>query len=58
MKLINLDMDLISTWSENCVILSTNVGNQGASFAITETKLYVPVATLSTGDNAKLLNET
>ena len=43
------------TWSENCVIISTNVANQNPTFTITETNLYVPVVTLSTQDNAKLL---
>ena len=43
------------TWSANCVVVSTNVANQGATFTITETKLYVPVVTLSTQDNSKLL---
>ena len=55
MPLINCEVDLILTWSANCVIVSTNVANQGATFTITETKLYVPVVTLSTQDNAKLL---
>ena len=45
------------TWSANCVIVSTNVANQNATFAITDTKLYVPVVTLSTPDNAKLLQQ-
>ena len=31
--------------------------NQGATFTITETKVYVPVVTLSTQDNAKLLTQ-
>ena len=44
-------------WSANCVILSTAVANQGANFAITDTKLYVPVVTLSTQDNVKLLDQ-
>ena len=35
--------------------MSTNVTNQGATFTITETRLYVLVVTLSTQDNAKLL---
>ena len=43
------------TWSANCVIIYTNVANQNPTFEITETKLYVPVVTLSTQDNAKLL---
>ena len=34
-----------------------NVANQGATFKITERKLYVPVVTLSTQDNAKLLTQ-
>ena len=55
MPLINCEVELILIWSENCVIISTNVANQNPSFTITETTLYVPVATLSTQDNAKLL---
>ena len=55
MPLINSDVNLILTWSANCTIVCTDVANQGATFTITETKLYVPVATLSTQDNAKLL---
>ena len=43
------------TWSANFVIVYTNVANQGATFQITETNLYVPVVTLSTQDNAKIL---
>ena len=37
--------------------MSINVANQGASNSITGTKLYVPVVTLSTEDNAKLLQQ-
>ena len=55
MPLINCEVNLILTWSANCVIVSTNVANQGAIFTITETKLYVPVVILSTQDNAKIL---
>ena len=43
------------TWSADCVIIYTNVANQVLTFAITETNLYIPVVTLSTQDNAKLL---
>ena len=53
--LINCEVKLILTWSENCVIISTNVANQNPTFAITETTLYVPVVTLSSQNNAKLL---
>ena len=57
MSLINCEVNLILTWSANCVIVSANVSNQNATFAITDTKLYVPVVTLSTQDNAKLLQK-
>ena len=53
--LINSEINLILTWFANCVIIYTNVANQNPTFQITETKLYVPVVTLSTQDNAKLL---
>ena len=34
-----------------------NNADQATTFSITDTKLYVPVATLSTQDNAKLLEQ-
>ena len=55
--LIKCEINLILIWSENCVIVSTNVADQNATFEITETKLYVPVVTLSTQDNSKLLQQ-
>ena len=45
-SLINCEINLILTWSVNCVIVSTNVANQNATFAVIDTKLYVPVVTL------------
>ena len=54
MSLINCEVHLYLTWSRDCVITnSTGAGK----FAITETKLYVPIVTLSTQDNAKLLQQ-
>ena len=55
MALINCEVNLILTWSANCVIACTNVVNQCATFIITETNIYVPAVTLSTQDNAKIL---
>ena len=55
MPLINCEVKLILDWSANCVIIYTDVANQVPTFTITETNLYVPVVTLSTQDNAKLL---
>ena len=54
MPLINCEVNLTLTWSKDCVI--TNSTGEG-KFAITETKLYVPVVTLSTKDNEKLLQQ-
>ena len=54
MPLINCEVNLILTWSKDCVI--TNSTGEG-KFAITETKLYVPVVTLSTKNNEKLLQQ-
>ena len=55
MPLINCEIELILDWSANCVIIITNSANQVSTFTITETNLYVPVVTLSTQDNSKLL---
>ena len=52
---MNCEINLILSWSANCVIVSTNVAYQGATFAMIGGKRYVPVVTLSTHDNAKLL---
>ena len=51
----NCEINLILTSFANCVIVYTDIANQDATFAITETKLYVLVITLSTQDHAKLL---
>ena len=54
MPLINCEVNLILTWSSTCVI----TGSNGAgTFAITDTKLYVPVVTLSTQENTKFLQQ-
>ena len=55
LPLFDSEINLILTWFANCVIIYTNVADQNPTFQITETKLYVPVVTLSTQDNAKLL---
>ena len=54
MPLINCEVNLILTWSQDCVI--TNSTGEG-KFATTETKIYVAVLTLSTKDNEKLLQQ-
>ena len=48
--------DTILTWSANFIIFNA-AANQAATLAITDTKSYVPVVTLSTNDNGKLLQQ-
>ena len=57
MPLINCEVNLILTWSSTCVIVSAINANQAATFAITDTKLYVPVVTLSTQENTKFFQQ-
>ena len=52
MPLINCEVELILTWSASCVVIYTKIANQNPTSTI---NLYVPVVTLSTVDNAKLL---
>ena len=52
--IINCEVEPILKWSKNCVISSATGETK---FTITETKLYVPVVTLSTEDNVKLLRQ-
>ena len=74
MPLINCEINLILTWSGNCVltdlITQATAPGQGdnparpaindptnANIKITEAQLYVPVVTLSTQDDNKLLQQ-
>ena len=54
MPLINCEVNLILTWSSTCVITESN---GAGTFAITDTKLYVPVVTLSTPENTKFFQQ-
>ena len=56
MPLIDCEINLILAWFKNCVASNT-AANQGTTLEITNTKLYVPVVTLSTEDNTKLLQQ-
>ena len=48
MSLINCEINLDLNYSIESVIVATAVVNQGKTFSITDTKLYVPVTILST----------
>ena len=54
MLLFNSEINLILTWSTDCVI-SSAAGE--TKFAIADTKFYVPIVILLTQDNAKLLQQ-
>ena len=69
---INCEVELILSWFKNCVITNKStrdanyVGNpivheidnpENATFQITDTKLYVPVVTLSKENDMKLLEQ-
>ena len=66
--LINCEVELILTWSKNCVLADMTVraaqgdnpaivAPTGLEFQITDTKLYVPVVTLSKENDIKLLEQ-
>ena len=51
MPLINCKIELSLKWIENCVLTAATT----ATFKITDAKLYIPIVTLKTEDNTKLL---
>ena len=62
--LVNCEVELILTWSKNCVLADMTVDTDAnpaivapscATFKITDTKLYVSVVTLSKENDTKLL---
>ena len=55
--LINCEINLILTCSSRYFVINNPIAGQAPTFAITDTRLYVPVVTLSTEDNAKLLQQ-
>ena len=56
--LINCEIDLIPIWSTNCFLAVGTVANRILTFGITHSKLYVKVITLSSQDNAKVLEQS
>ena len=64
MPLINCKIHLELNWNNNCVIYGPdtyaggdNANNRETTFKITNTKLYVPIVTLSTKDNVNLTKQ-
>ena len=54
MLLISCEISLNLIWSSACASANST---REEKFAITDTKPYIPVVTLSTKDNAKLLGQ-
>ena len=60
MPLINCEIELILTWSKTCAFTDMTPANNPATeleFQITDTKFYVPVVTLPTKNEKKLLEQ-
>ena len=68
MPLINCEVSLTLTWSKNCIFTDMTTREveednsainapTGATFTITDAKLYIPVVPLSAGDDHKLLQQ-
>ena len=64
MLLIYCKVELSLKWIENCALTTAEIGANGdatgavgATFKIIDTKLYVPVVTLSAEDNVKLVKQ-
>ena len=57
MPLINYEINVFLTWPEKCITVTRNYSNQEPKFAITDTKLYVSVATLSAQDYENILQQ-
>ena len=57
MGLINCEISLQLKWSKNCVLVADTANDQNPRFQMNDTKLYVPVVTLSTQENIKLLKQ-
>ena len=57
MPLIKYEINLTLTWSNRCFIIDNAFAGQEPTFTIIDAKLYVPVETISTQDNTKLIEQ-
>ena len=57
MPLSSFEISLQLKWSRNWIIIVGTAKDQYLSFQINNNKLYVPVVTLSTQENIKLLKQ-
>ena len=57
MPLINWEINFQLKWSPKCIIVAGTENNKNPSFKTNGTRFYVPVVTLSTQENIKLLKQ-
>ena len=57
MPLINCEINLNLIWSEKYLIVAINLEAQATIFSRIDTKIYFPIVTWLTQDNAKLLEQ-
>ena len=57
MSLINCEISFQPEWSKDCYQVAGTAANQASEIKTTDTMLYVPVVTISTQDNIKLLKQ-
>ena len=58
LSLFNCEINLFLPWSAIFLIVILTANNQETTFAITNTKLYIPVVILSNEDKAKLSQQS
>ena len=57
MSLINCEISVMLNWYDECILVAGTAANQLPTFTTIDTKLYLPVVTLSPQDNVKLLKQ-
>ena len=57
MSLTNCEISPQLKWPKDCFLVAGTAKSQVPEIKITDTKIYVPVVTLSTQDNIKLLKQ-
>ena len=57
MPLVFCEISLILTCFGNCLLISSGIDAQVPTFAIADAKIFVPVVTLFTQENVKLLDQ-
>ena len=53
MSLTNCEINIDLNWSKECVTVATTIVNQGATFSITDTKIYVSLSIKSINRTTK-----